>query len=105
MITFESGFAKDILSFLDYREALGFSRRTHEPKLRNFDLFCKEFCPETSILTKELVLAWLEDQHSQVLNTATAIHLLGNYQVSIGENSYILYDKYIAKSTNDAAYI
>lgn len=105
MTIFESAFAEDIQNLLDYREALGFSRTSHQGKLRNFDLYCLNLCSDVSVLTQDLVLTWLNDQTTGIRQKATAIRLLGKYQVSIGKEAYILYDKYLSTAKSDSVYL
>ena len=105
MIIFKSRFAKDILSMLDYREALGYSRQSYEKKLLNFDRYCVANYPDVEILSKDMVIGWLEEQHSDLLGKSTAIRLLGKYIIAIGKESYILYDKYVSGPANSSAHI
>lgn len=58
MSNFISGLKSDIDAMLDYREALGYSRKSYEARLKSLDRFCAAVCPEADILTREIVTGW-----------------------------------------------
>ena len=103
--TFSSGIAQDIDAMLDYREALGYSRKTQSSHLKSIDRFCAAIYPDASTLTKEIVLGWLEEQHSNIAPKAAAVRLLGNYMRAIGKDAYVLYDGYVTRSSKRSAYV
>jgi len=98
---FISGFAAALDALLDYREALGFSRRTHEYIFQNFDAYAVAHYPEKNILNREIVTEWIQQQlkksHRGITNKTSAIRLLGKYLSAVGKESYILPDDYISK--------
>jgi integrase len=99
MRDFISNFATDIYAMLSYREALGFSRRSHEPALSSFDRFAAMNYPETMTLCREMVTGWIDSQikitrSSSIAGKATAIRMFGKYLSAIGKEAYILPDKY-----------
>jgi integrase len=105
MSIFSSSFAPDINALLEYRDALGYVRQTVQPPLKSLDGFCANKYPEATVLTKEIVIAWLEEQHSNILSKATAARLLGNYLQAIGKEAYILYHGYAKEKKGYPAYI
>ena len=105
MSDFKSGLAPNINAMLDYREALGYSRKTHRATLRSLDSFALGVNMNTDILTKELVLGWLEEQHSNIKGKAAAARILGKYMQAIGKDAYVLYDKYECAPTSRPTYI
>jgi integrase len=102
---FVSGIGADINAMLDYREALGYSRKSHGQYFSSLDKFCVNFYPDASVLTKEIVLGWLDEQHSAVSRKASAVRLLGNYMQALGKDAYILYDGYATSAANPTAYV
>jgi len=105
MSDFISEIAPDINAMLDYREALGYSRKHQSVHLKSLDRFCASIYPETSTLTKEIVLDWLEEQHSGIRQKAAAARLLGKYMRAIGKDAYVLYDGYMTWPKSQPAYM
>ena len=105
MSNFVSGLAPDINAMLDYREALGYSRKSQGAYFKSLDRFCAAAYPEANVLTKEIVLEWLEEQHSGIDRKAIAVRLLANYMQAIGKDAYILYDGYMKAVKSQPAYV
>jgi len=105
MSKFISSLASEIKAMLDYREALGFSRKTHEASLMKFDCFCANNYPEIQYLSKEIVMDWIGDQWSGVQEKATAVRLLGRYLSAIGKESFILPHGFVSDKKSFAPYI
>lgn len=105
MSDFISDLAPSICSMLDYREALGFSRKSHEAKLHSIDRYCAANYHNADTLSKEMVLGWLEEQHSAVNSKATTVRILGEYLTAIGKESYVLHHKYFSERSSPSAYI
>ena len=105
MSEFISALAPHIQSMLDYREALGYSRKTHESRLRSLDRFCEANYSDSDTLTQDIVSEWLAEQHSGVAGKASTARLLGEYLVAIGKESYVLYHKYMSYRVNASAYV
>jgi integrase len=102
---FVSALAPDINAMLDYREALGYLRKSHEARLKSLDRFCAGFYPEADTLTREIVIGWLEEQHGGIVQKATTARLLGNYTRAIGKDAYVLYQAYMKEPTRRSAYV
>ena len=107
MSRFISTFAPSLDAMSAYREALGFSRKTHENSFIHFDRFCAENYPDSENLTKEMALKWIEEQTAKkgdmILERATAIRLFGKYLTATGNPAYILPKKYVSKSGSQTA--
>jgi len=96
MSKFTSSLASEMTAMLDYREALGFSRKTHEAVLMKFDSFCANNYPEIQCLTKEIVMEWIGEQWSSVQTKATAVRLFGKYLSAVGKESFVLPHGFVA---------
>ena len=100
MTKFISGLAEYFESMLSYREALGFSRRSHESILLNFDRFIAARYPEALSLSREIATVWIDEQMKKshnIVSKATAIRLFGKYLSAIGKTAYILPDEYVSQ--------
>jgi len=101
MSKFVSSLASALNAMLDYREALGLSRCTHESSFRSFDRYCAARYPQVLSLSKEMALGWihaeLEKPRSNIQGKATAVRLLGEYLSAIGQESYILPKNYVSQ--------
>lgn len=102
-----SSFANHIEAFLNYREALGFSRVSYENALQNFDRHAASNHFGCEILSKEIVTGWINEQLDKSRGgaaiKATAIRQFGKYLSAMGTGSYILPEEYISKPKNTFA--
>jgi len=108
MSEFTSAFARKIDAMLDYRTTLGYKRETHLARLRSFDRFCEENFAEQSRLTREIVHAWLDGETislSGLSGAATTIRQLGKYLDGVGEDAYVLPNKFTSKRKSFMPYI
>lgn len=105
MNQFNSKLAPAMESMLEYRESLGFSRKTHAASLAKFDCFCANNYPDAECLTKDMAIDWLDEQWSGVVEKATAIRLLGKYLCAIGRESFILPHHFISSKKTFVPYI
>lgn len=55
---FVGPFAEELAAHITLKRAVGYRYRTDEGKLRSFDSFTAEHYPNTTNLTREIVLAW-----------------------------------------------
>lgn len=90
MSGFTSRLAPAMEALLDYRMALGYSRKTHELHFVSIDRFFAAKYPEVDCLTQSAVMEWLTAQCGDVVKKATAIRILGRYMSAIGKESYVL---------------
>lgn len=87
---------------------MGLSTETYIQKFKTFDRYCCEYFPIEQELTEKVVLGWLRTDNSgvNVLNhRASFIRMFGKYLASIGENAYILPDKFIHPQRQYTPYI
>ncbi|MGI6154270.1 MAG: tyrosine-type recombinase/integrase, partial [Christensenellaceae bacterium] len=105
MSDFISGIAPDIRAMLDYREALGYKRASHEARLVSLDRFCASNYPDATVLSQDIVMNWLGEQCSGIGEKASAARLLGRYMKAIGKNAYVLYQSYMKKRSRKEAYL
>jgi integrase len=107
MIKYIGSFAGHIEAFLNYREALGFSRASYEHALQNFDLYTTANYPDCENLNREIVTGWMNRQLDKsrggAIKKATAIRQFGRYLSAVGKESYILPEEYISKPKNTFA--
>ena len=108
MTEFSSVLGGRISSFLDYRTARGFKRETHLRYLIKFDRWCMQAHPEQTLLSRELVLDWIGDASASsydIAQRAASIRQFARYLCAIGEEAYILPEKYAPLKSKAAAYI
>ena len=108
MTEFSSVFGGRISNFLDYRTARGFKRETHIRYLIKFDRWCMQAYPEQALLSRELVLDWIGDASASSYDIAqrvASIRQFARYLCAIGEEAYILPEKFAPLKSKAAAYI
>lgn len=108
MTEFSSAFGGRISSFLDYRTARGFKRETHLRYLIKFDRWCMQAYPEQTLLSRKLVLDWIGDASASrydVAQRVASIRQFARYLCAIGEEAYILPEKYAPLKSKATAYI
>lgn len=91
MYEFSSGFAKDILAMITFREQIGAT--TYEYLLSVFDRFCREYYPNATVLTREIILDWLsneKERHNSVHHNAVVVRQLGKFIAAENRPAYIL---------------
>lgn len=91
----------------EFRTARGFKPETHQSQLLRFDRFCVMQDHSVPELTQDLVLDWLDSP--AVLNNlsgnAMAIRQFGKYLAAIGEDAYVLPDKFAPHKSRHTPYI
>ncbi len=105
MYEFKSGFAKQLMEYLSFRESMGYSKE-HAKCLKWFDKFCIDNYPNETILSKDIVCGWFSSDIQQgkrgYENKASAIRLFAKY---IGNGAYILPMKYVPRKKQFVPYI
>jgi len=105
---FSSAFSERIVTFLEYREARGFKRETYLPHLLKFDRWCSEQRPNYTNLERELVHDWIDDDTAsayEISYRARTLRQLGKYFGALGEDVYILPDKYAPIKSKALPYV
>lgn len=108
MMEFSSLFGERISNFLDYRTARGFKRGTYLRQFIKFDCWCIEKHPAQTELSRELVLGWINDTAVYSYNTAqrvASMRQFARYLCAVGEEAYILPEKYTPLKSRSAAYL
>ena len=95
----------DIEAFLAFRVSLGYQRKSYEPQLRSFMSFVLESHMETSVLSKPLVMEYLEQQNANLHTKANTLRLFGLYLNSIVKEAYVLPEKMFRNPRADLPYI
>ena len=108
MTEFSSAFGERFSNFLDYRTARGYKRETYLRHFIKFDCWCKENHPEQTELSHELILEWINDATISSYNTAqrvASMRQFARYLCAIGEDAYILPEKYTPLKSRAVAYL
>lgn len=94
MTDFSSAFGERFTDFLDYRTARGYKRETYLRHFIKFDRWCIENHPGQTVLTRELVLDWINDTAISSYNTAqrvASMRQFARYLCAVGDDS-VFYD-------------
>lgn len=108
MMKFSSAFGERFTNFLDYRTARGYKRETYLRHFIKFDRWCIENHPGQTVLTRELVLDWINDTAISSYNTAqrvVSMRQFARYLCAVGEEAYILPEKYTPLKSRAATYL
>ena len=106
MYSFESVFASRLTSMLEFRAARGYKRDTYLDHYIRFDRYCLDKKIADHELTMKLVHGWLESDYTyELARRTTAIRLFGQYLDAIGENAYVLPNKYATGGKPKPPYI
>jgi len=86
----KSGFAEQITKYLDWREALGYSRATDGRMLARFDKYCTANHADIKELTRDIVCGWIDFESASIPNKTTAIRNFAKYMQAHGCDAYEL---------------
>lgn len=84
----KSGFTEKINNYLDWREAIGYSRLTDGRNLAKFNKYCAANQPEATDLTRDVVCGWIDSETTSVPNKITAIRNFAKYMQAHGCDAY-----------------
>lgn len=108
MSQFISAFALKLEAMLEFRVAHGYKRETHLRPLIRFDRFAAEHFSNLPTLTQEIVHTWYDYEtataHS-LTGVATSIRQFGKYLNAVGEEAYILSEKFAPRKEAFTPYI
>jgi len=76
-------------AFLDYRSALGYSRRHFHDALRSLDKFILAEYPDEESLTGDIVTDWVTAQVGNQDQKTSCVRLFAEYLNSIGQTAYV----------------
>lgn len=98
-----------IQGFLSYREALFHKNSAHEPIMKSLDRFCAKRFPFSAVLTREMVLTWMEDSSgshgSECTVRGSVIRKFAMYMNGIGGAAYVLPEKMYGHTNAFVPYI
>lgn len=90
-MTFSSGFASSIESYLQYREGMHYGGGGEKSYLASFDKYCAEHFPGEKSLTRDAVRGWFFNEISQghlaLENKAITIRMFARF---LGRSAYVL---------------
>lgn len=105
---FTSTFGEKITGFLDYRVARGFKRETYIRHFIRFDRWCMVKHPDQIEFTRELVYDWIDDDAASnydIAHRVAAMRQFGRYLCALGEDAYVLPEKYAPLKSRATAYL
>lgn len=106
---FQSHFADDIINFVNEKRALGFKYDVEEYYLMKFDQLCLNRFPSQTILTDEIMSAWIvktENETKKTLrNRTTPVTDLAKYLNRQGQKAFILPSGTLPKAHRYVPYI
>ena len=105
---FTSTFGEKITGFLDYRVARGFKRETYIRHFIRFDRWCMVKHPDQIEFTRELVHDWIDDDaasNCDIAHRVAAMRQFGRYLCALGEDAYVLPEKYAPLKSRATAYL
>ena len=109
MSRFVSAFALKIDAMLENRLSRGLKEDAHLRNLLRFDKFCAGHFAESNELTAQLAYAWLDSEaagSAKGLDTkASTVRQLGKYLHAIGEDAYVLPEKFVTDRSAFRPYI
>ena len=89
MIGFSCKLGAMMATFLDYRSALGYSRRHFHDALRSLDKFILAEYPDEESLTGKIVTDWITAQIGNQDQKTSCVRLFAEYLNSIGQEAYV----------------
>ena len=91
---YKSLFSSHIQEMISFKESLGYSKNTYDKFLLNFDRFCSQHYPDSSVLTKNIVMDWGRKRDKENGNglkrRLIAIREFGKYLNSMCADAYII---------------
>lgn len=104
-MSFADELNQDFESYMTYRESVGFATATYRSSVPPFIHFCAEKYPEGTVITKEMLDAWLEHYGYSQNSRAAFIPLLrefSKYLHFLGRDDFIPDEDY---NTRSIAYV
>lgn len=91
---YTSVFAPYIIGLIEEKRSLGYKYSSQPEILRRFDMFCCEFYPNESVLSREIMLAWADKRPGEHPGTLqgriTPVKELAKYMVRLGHEAFML---------------
>lgn len=99
--TLNSSFKENIKDLINQKHALGYPYTTSGRHLINFDSFCYANYPQEKVLSKEIVLKWMQLHDNEHANgrkrRISALRELAKFMNRNGIEAYILPNDWIGK--------
>jgi integrase/recombinase XerD len=100
---FKGPFAEHIKNHVRLKQAIGYKYEAEATHLLRFSTFTGEKYPETSILTKEIVLDWCSKKNYETqanqCGRASILRQLAVYMEDVGIGAYVLPKGYLHDRT------
>lgn len=91
---FVGPFAEELAAHLTLKRSVGYRYHTEEGKLRAFDSFTAEHYPDTTVLSREMVLAWCAktawETETNRKDRASVLRQFAIYLQQIGKEAFVL---------------
>lgn len=108
-IIYEGPFREHIQNHIQLKKAVGYKYDTEAMRLKCFDKFTQEKYPDTTTLTKELVLDWCSkksyEAQANQCSRVSIIRQFAQYLDSIGMKTYIIPKNYYPTAKRYVPYI
>lgn len=93
-VVFSSHFKKYMEELIEQKNAIGFPYTSSKHSLMEFDTFCKEYYPQETHLTREIIMDWAKRRPQEHLKTMSnrisTIRQLAKYINRMGCSAYII---------------
>ena len=108
-MNFKEVLEKDYTEMLDLKEAIGYSRVTYQPHIKEFITFCGDTYPDAVCITKEMLNSWLQQKQFQTNATHNSaisrLREFTKYQAAIGKDTFVPSGEYSVKTVHYTPYI
>jgi integrase len=98
-----------IEDMLEFKESLGYARRTYEGFLNDYRRYLMKLYPEASSLTEEIALGWCVKRNTEKASgyrrRVLVLREFSKYLFSIDKSDYILPSDYTARQSRYTPYI
>lgn len=109
LLQFHSGFSEKLSSFVTQKNSLGFPYKESIRILYEFDAMCAEYFPNENVLSQEICMRWAirkeTEQNNSFNNRLMPIREFAKYLIRIGENAYVIEDRFVKKKPRHTPYI
>ena len=99
---FYESLKSDLDDMLEWKEALGYNRRTYIPYTKEFIEFCGEHYSDQSSISREMVEEWISSYTFNSPNTRVRalinLRTFTSYLEAVGRNTYVVDDEFSISS-------
>lgn len=108
-MSFKKALEKDYIDMINLKVALGSSKLTYQPNIKEFINFCGDVYPDAIYIIKEMVDSWLQLKQFKTNSTHNSaisrLRSFTKYQASIGKETFIPNKDYSVKVVRYTPYI